>query len=80
MTRKEIWESIEIELRRNRVNQPSFPDHIVAQAGVVCGESGDLMNAAIKIKYRGEDPELAKRSAIKTAVAAIRLLENLKDA
>jgi len=86
MDRKKIWQMIELELRQSKKKHPAWPDHIAAQAGIVCEESGELMRAALIWKYEreeSEDPEKVQREqiekeAIHTAVVAIRFLENLK--
>jgi hypothetical protein len=85
MTRKEIWEEIELEVRRSKKNL-HWPDHVAAQAGIVCEESGELMRAALNWKYKKSDTEVVKEmqkaqlrsEAIQTAAVAIRFLENLK--
>lgn len=80
--RQEMWNLIEAEMKRAKKTYPSWPVHAAAQAGVVVKQSGDLMKAAINVKYRrgnglsSERLEM-KRSAIKTIVAAMRLLENI---
>jgi anaerobic ribonucleoside-triphosphate reductase len=86
MQRNEIWQQIELELRRAKKKFPNWPDHPAAQAGIVCEEAAELMQACLQYKYqRSADPlaakiqvESMKEEAIQTAVTAIRFLENLK--
>lgn len=83
MHKKDIWPAIELELRKAKKEHPNWPDHVAAQAGIVCEESGELMKAALQMKYEKADPaasiELMKKEAIQTAAMAIRFLENLKE-
>lgn len=63
----------------------SWPDHPVAQAGLVANSAGFLLNASVQWKYnRGEElPDQQEQKArmrteaINTAMNAIRFLENL---
>jgi hypothetical protein len=77
-----ILDDILKELRRSKKVHPRFPDHVAGQAGVVVEGAGALMQAALEIKYgKGKGAEGQKRlraEAVRTAAAAIRLLENLK--
>jgi NTP pyrophosphatase (non-canonical NTP hydrolase) len=85
MNKNEIWSGIDSELRRAKKAFPTWPDHIVARAGIVVEEAGELMQAALQSKYqptkksRKEHIEAMKAEAIQTAAMAIRFLENLKD-
>lgn len=80
--RKEIWSLIEAEMKKAKKKYPSWPDHAAAQAGVVVGQSGAIMKAALNIKYKrgngysSEKMEM-RNSAVKTIVAAFRLLEQM---
>ncbi len=72
------------ELKRAKKKHPAWPQHIAARAGIVCEEAGELMKAALEIKYHpgrnGGYPEQKRRlrkEAIQTAATAIRLLEVL---
>lgn len=83
MNRKQIWHSIELYIRSDKKDNPSWPDHAAAQAGKVVAEAGNLMNAAMNMKYQAKDRQglylnLMEYSAIRTAALAIRFLENLK--
>lgn len=85
MKRNEIWQAIELELRNAKKKHPNWPDHVAAQAGIVCEESGELMRACLQWKYERDKPEYEasqisemKKEAIHTAATAIRFLENLK--
>jgi NTP pyrophosphatase (non-canonical NTP hydrolase) len=82
--RNTIWEEIELELRKAKKKFPGWPDHPAAQAGIVCEEAGELMQACLQYKYQRElkndagHQESMRKEAIETAVTAIRFLENLK--
>ncbi len=84
--RNEIWQAIELEVRRSKKKFPGWPDHPAAQAGIVCEEAGELMQACLKWKYERSknlnDQKLQQQQmreeAIQTAAVSIRFLENLK--
>lgn len=84
MNRNEIWEAIELELRRAKKKHPNWPDHPAAQAGIVCEEAGELMQACLQKKYENkkhspaEHEQRMREEAIQVAVTAIRFIENLK--
>ena len=69
-------------MKRAKKKYPSWPDHAAAQAGIVVKQSGDIMAAALNVKYRRgngvhNETKQMRKAAIKTIVAAMRLLENL---
>jgi hypothetical protein len=84
MNRKKIWQAIEIDLRAEKRVSPNYPDHVAAQAGKVNVEAGNLMFNCMEYKYsKGKELKAHRKkemekSAIRTAVEAIRFLENLK--
>lgn len=87
MNRNEIWQAVELELRKNKKEHPSYPDHVVAQSAMVSKASGLLTIAAIDFKYhfklddeyiRELEKELLFKEGVRVAVQAIRFLENLK--
>lgn len=86
MKRNDIWQAIELEIRKAKKKHPNFPDHIVARAGIVCEEAGELIRATLNLKYeKGRTRELQRQQleeirmeAIHTAATAIRFLETLK--
>ena len=84
--RNTIWQEVELELRKAKKKFPNWPDHVAAQAGIVCEEAGELMQACLQYKYeRSKDEsteygqkELMRKEAVQTAATAIRFLENCK--
>lgn len=81
--RNQIWQDIELAIRADKRNHPSWPDHAAAQAGKVTVPCGKLATAAMDYKYGPVDHqkinhEMMRQYAIDTAAAAIRFLENLK--
>ncbi len=80
-----ILDDILKELKAAKKKHPRWPDHICAQAAIVCEESGELIRAALNYKYeKSEDPEAEEKQrrelykeAVHTAATAIRFLENL---
>ena len=85
MERRQIWEAIELELRKAKKKFPSWPDHPAGQAGIVVEEAGELMQACLQKKYerkkRSDAEHIARMrsEAIQTAAMAIRFLENLEE-
>lgn len=80
--KREAWELIEAEMKKAKKKYPSWPDHTAAQAGIVVKQSGDIMAAALNVKYRrgnglSSETKQMRKAAVKTIVAAMRLLENL---
>lgn len=84
MDNNEIWHAINQEIKLSR-KATNWPQHPVAQAGLVANASGMLLNASIDYKYNmgntADDvhaqKQRMKKEAIETAVAAFRFLENL---
>lgn len=84
MKKSEIWHAIAVEMKADKSNNPSFPDHAAGMAGKVVAPAGELMKHAMDFKYGAADYEavnakLMEYAAIKTAAMAIRFLENLKQ-
>jgi hypothetical protein len=85
MNHTDIWNNINDELRKDKREYTNYPEHIMAQVGMIGKELGLLTQAAYSSKYDKlkdinsyyHDMEIRK-TAIKTAVAAIRFLENIK--
>ena len=81
-----ILDDILKELKRAKKKHPSWPDHIVARAGIVCEEAGELIRECIQIKYEGpftaedlqERKQMIRKEAIHVAATAIRFLESIK--
>jgi hypothetical protein len=73
------------ELKHAKKKHPQWPVHIVARAGIVCEEAGELIRAALNLKYEstGEnDAQLWKdameKEAIQVIATAIRFIEVLR--
>lgn len=78
-----ILDKILKEVKASKKRSPSWPDHVVAQAGMV--ESSSLLRSAIRLKYSKrskQQKELQTKhlenQAIMVAANAIRFIENLK--
>lgn len=79
MTKKEIWEAVELELRREKKANPSYPDHVCGQASMVAEKAGMLISDALQLKYEGDgSEEMVQQSAVKVAASAIRFLIEFK--
>lgn len=85
MNKHEIYNLINEELKRAKRNYPQWPDHVVARAAIVGEEAGELLQAALEIKYepskkgrtKEQQMECMKKEAVQVAVTAIRFLEHL---
>lgn len=84
MNRKSIWHEIELAIRADKRNNPSWPDHAAGQAGKVIVPSSTLMTKSMDYKYGASDVsdevmiQQMKDAAVQTAAMAIRFLENIK--
>lgn len=66
------------ELERAETKFPTWPDNIIEQAAIVSEESGELIRAALQVKYEGGNIEDCRKEAVQTAAMCIRFLKNLK--
>ena len=39
------------DLSAHKLHSVRWPDHVAAQAGIVCEEAGELMQASLELKY-----------------------------
>lgn len=74
-----IIESILNELTRAETKFPFWPDDIIHAAAIVNEESGELIRAALQLKYEGGNLEECKKEAIQTAAMCIRFLKNIEN-
>lgn len=51
MKKNEIWQAVELELRKAKSKFPQWPTHPAAKAGIVMEEAGELMQACLQFKY-----------------------------
>lgn len=73
------------ELLRAKQKHPRWPKHMVARAGIIQQEVGELMADLIKMKY--EAPKInrpfflaaARKDALQVAAMAIRFIEALDN-
>lgn len=72
------------EVASAKKKHPSWPVHIVAQAGIVSEEAGELIRAALNWKYERKEGDDEKdqlreirKEAIHVAAVAIRFLTEL---
>lgn len=76
-TAKDIWIEISDELNKAETKHPHWPDSIIEQAAIVAEESGELIRAALQVKYEAGNIEECEKEAIQTAAMCIRFLKNL---
>ena len=81
--KKKILQDLELITREYTKSQPGWPVHLVAQAGMVSRECGELMNKSLSRKYDTPltdqgDAEIElysiRFSALRTAAAAFRMI------
>jgi NTP pyrophosphatase (non-canonical NTP hydrolase) len=81
-----ILNEVLAELKRSKKKHPSFPIHIVARAGIVCEEAGELIRAALIYKYETPIDKVneeqwkkeMEKEAIHVCATAIRFIESLR--
>ena len=86
MKRNEIWQEVNYRYKQDKKENPSWPDHVCAQAGMVTAQAGLLAIAANDFKYSNDMSELEKEifhndmqdSAINVIIKAVRFLEKLQ--
>jgi NTP pyrophosphatase (non-canonical NTP hydrolase) len=74
---QKIINEIVEEVKRAETKHPHWPDNPIEAAAITCEESGELIRAALQLKYEGGDKESVRKEAIQTAATCIRLLKNL---
>lgn len=82
MSKANHLEDIELVMREMIKSQPGWPVHLAAQAGMVCKESGALLDLCITKKYSlKKDVDAAvvgneeiRLAALRTIAASLRLL------
>lgn len=77
LTESQIIDFIMLEVNHAEIKHPHWPDNPIEAAAIVCEESGELIRAALQLKYEGGDKESVRKEAIQTAATCIRLLKNL---
>lgn len=83
--KQSTWRRINNAVIADKKNNPTFPDHIVAQAARVTSSAGDIINESLVLKYEKERPPddhmiaQLESAAINTIVQAFRFIENLKN-
>src|SRR5438445_45331 len=55
-----ILSEVLAELKRAKKKFPNWPDHPAAQAGIVCVEAGELMQACLQWKYERAPEEIVQ--------------------
>ena len=75
-----ILEEIRVQLKIQKRNR-AFPDHVCGQAGIVATYAGKVMDLAVQQKYGDLEDVVTKSNLrfelLRTAAAAIRMIENL---
>jgi NTP pyrophosphatase (non-canonical NTP hydrolase) len=76
----DIFNAIITELDRAEAKHPDWPEDLVHAAAIVCEEAGEVLREANSLREgHGRIQEL-KMELIQTAVTAIRMVKNLKNA
>lgn len=72
----EIFNQIMDEFTRAKKLHPKWPDDPIHQAAIVAEEAGELLRAAIDVRFFGGDIWKMRKEAIQTAAMAVRFLMN----
>jgi len=82
MKREEIFNQVQRQYDADKKDHPTWPVHVCGQAAMVGTEAGRLLLLSTEEKYRPFKDEnyvaLQEEAAVKTIVACIRFMENLK--
>ena len=65
------------ELQRAEEKHPGWPDDPVHAAAIVAEEAGEVVKAALNLRYHGGDAAVLKTELAHTAAAAFRALIHL---
>jgi len=74
MSLKHAMGMVTDEIARAEEKWPGWPTDPVHGAGIVCEESGELMQAALNYTYSGSTDVAMMREAIHTAATAVRFI------
>ncbi len=74
-----IAKAINEEMARAEKKFPEWPIFMVDGAAIVAEEAGELLRAALQVRYEHGSLENVKIEAIQTATMAIRFLKNLPE-
>jgi hypothetical protein len=77
MTREHAVSMVTDEMDRAEKKWPGWPTDPVHGAGIVCEESGELMQAALQYTYEGATDVAMIREAIHTAATALRFIQHM---
>lgn len=74
--RDKTYAAVMAELHRARTKHPAWPvDDVIHAAAIVAEESGELIRAALHVRYEKGSLEDANAEAVQTIVTCIRFLE-----
>ena len=74
-TKEDVISEVFAELKRAEDKFPGFPEDVVHQAGILCEESGEAMQAALDYYYgRKKTKDIYVCELIQTAAMALRAL------
>lgn len=77
MIENTITENILTELKRAEVKIPFWPTDVIHAAAIVNEESGELIRAALQLKYENGNISELKKEAIQCAAMCIRFLKHI---
>jgi hypothetical protein len=77
MIENTITENILTELKRAEVKFPFWPTDVIYAAAIVNEESGELIRAALQLKYENGNISELKKEAIQCAAMCIRFLKHI---
>jgi hypothetical protein len=74
MLTEHIMKEVDAEIKRAIELHPNWPKDIIHQAGIVCEESGELIQAALDHVYFQDPIEAVRTEAIHTIATCVRLI------
>ncbi len=72
------WKTLKLinkEVARARKVNGRLPSDLIYRAAIVIEEAGELIKAALKLRYEGGSIEQIREEALHTAATCVRLLE-----
>ena len=77
MTRTEAVNQIKYEHIRAEVLHPAWPTNPIHQAAILCEETGELVRAALRVRFEGADWSEVVTECVQSGAMALRIVTEL---